>query len=125
MEGYKVTIKECSKELTARERIMVRDTSNAIKLDDMCNDETKPTIKPVVYAVLSVHNDKSENKDYEVYVIFADDGIKYATGSPSFFSAFKEIWDEMVEAKEEFEIELYKMESKNYKGKYFLTCSIV
>lgn len=125
MEGYKVNIKECSKELTARERIMIKDTSNAIKLDDLVTFESKAVIMPVAYAILSVHNDKSENPDYEVYVIIAEDGTKYATGSPSFFSAFEEIWDEMSGENEKFSIELYKMESKNYKGKYFLTCSII
>lgn len=125
MEDYKVIIKECSKELTPRERIMMKDTSNAIKLDDMANDGNHPVISPDAYAVLSVHNDRSENKDYEVYVIIDKDGKKYATGSPSFFKAFKEIWDEMKDEDEGFSIEMYKMDSKNYKGKQFLTCSIV
>ena len=33
MNGYKATVKECSKELTVKERIMLKDTSNAKSLD--------------------------------------------------------------------------------------------
>lgn len=126
MEGYKVTIKHCSKELTPRERILMKDTSNAERLDECVPaDGDKKVITPVAYAVLDVHNEKSENEDYEVYVIIDEDGTKYATGSPSFFDSFLDIWNEMQEAGEPFSIEVYKMESKNYKGKYFLTCSII
>lgn len=124
MEGYKVSIKEVSKELTARERIMLKDTSNAIKLDVACS-ETHLVISPVAYAILAIHNEKSDNKDYENYLIIDADGNKYVTGSPSFWASFKEIWDEMETENEEYSIEVYKMDSKNYKGKQFLTCSMV
>ena len=124
MEGYKVTIKEVSKELTARERIAIKDTSNAIKLDTACNDD-KLIIDPDVFAVLNIHNEKSDNIDYENYVIIDKNGNKYVTGSASFWSSFMEIMDEMKNEDEEFSICVYKMDSKNYKGKQFLTCSIM
>ena len=124
MEGYKVTIKEVSKELTARERIMLKDTSNAVKLDE-ATKEAPLVITPAAYAILSIHNEKSDNVDYENYLIMDTDGHKYVTGSPSFWTSFKEIWDEMESENEEYSIEVYKMDSKNYKGKQFLTCSIV
>lgn len=130
MKGYEVTIKECSRELTARERIMFKDTSNAIKLDvaasDPANAITGVVITPVDYAVLSIHNDKlKDNKDYENYVLIDKDGTKYVTGSPSFWSAFSEIADEMSGESEEWSISVYKLDSKNYKDKQFLTCSII
>lgn len=125
MEGYKVTIKEVSKELTARERIILKDTSNAVKLDEAVNGETPLVITPATYAVLSIHNEKSDNVDYENYIIMDAGGTKYVTGSPSFWASFKEISDEMENESEEYSIEVYKMDSKNYKGKQFLTCSIV
>ena len=66
------------------------------------------------------------NKDYYNYVIIDKDGTKYVTGSPSFWSSFKEIWDEMrEESDEEFSISIYKVPSKNYNGKDFITCSII
>ena len=124
MEGYKVSIKECSKELSARERIMLKDTSNAIKLDEAAN-EAPLVITPVAYAVLDVHNEKSDNIDYNNYIVLDKDGNKYVTGSESFWNAFKEIWDEMETENEEYQIEVYKLDSKNYKGKKFLSCSII
>lgn len=125
MEGYKVTIRETSKELSARERIMMKDTTNATKLDEIVEEDKPLVIKPVAYAVLDVHNEKSDNKDYPNFIIMDEAGNKFVTGSESFWSTFKEIWDEMLNEEESFEIEIYKQESKNYKGKFFLTCSII
>lgn len=123
MEGYKVAIKECSRELTPRERIMVKDTSNAIKLDEAAGQIDGVNIEVFFYAVLNIHNEKSEDKDYENYIVIDKKGNKFVTGSPSFWSAFVDIADEMGD--EDFTINCYKLDSKNYKGKQFLTCSIV
>lgn len=125
MEGFKTSIKEVSKDLTARERIMLKDTSNAVKLDEAANGETPLVITPVVYAVLDIHNEKSDNKDYENYIIVDANGTKYVTGSPSFWTSFMEIWTEMADEEETYSLEVYKKDSKNYKGKKFLTCSII
>lgn len=121
---YSVKVVECSKELTAKERIRLKDTSNAIKLDKACNGEEKVVISPSGYAILSVHNDKADPTDYEQYVIFDEVGNKFVTGSKSFWNSFSDIFMEMSGEEEEYEIECYKLPSKNYNGK-FLTCSIV
>lgn len=127
MTDYNVSIKECSKELTNRERIRIKDTSNAVKLDEAANGDSPLIIEPDYYAVLAVHNEKSENKDYEVYIIVDTSGTKFVTGSTSFFTSFANIWSEMKDddSDEAWQIEVYKKDSKNYKGKKFLTCSIV
>ena len=125
MTGYNVTIKEVSKELTARERIMLKDTTNAIKLDEAANGGDPLVITPAAFAVLSIHNEKSDNVDYENYIIMDTNGNKFVTGSPSFWASFMEIWEEMKGEDEEYSIEVYKRDSKNYKGKQFLTCSII
>ena len=124
MTGYSVSVKESSKELTARERLMLKDLTNATKLDVAC-DTSDITITPVAYAVLSVHNEKSDNKDYENYIIQDENGETYTTGSESFWTTFKDIWDEMKDEKEAWSIKIYKKASKNYTGKSFITCSIV
>ena len=124
MEGYSTAIREVSKELSARERIKLKDTTNAIKLDEAANGEPL-VITPVAYAILDIHNEKSDNIDYPNYIIMDEAGNKYVTGSESFWTSFKEIWDEMKNEKEPYQIEVYKVDSKNYKGKQFLTCSIV
>lgn len=125
MENYKVTVREASKELSAKERIMMKDTSNALRLDNEINPGDTIVINPMFHAVLDVHNERSENKDYTVLVIVDTDGKKYSTGSPSFLTAYLDIAEEMEGSDESWSIEVYKMESKNYTGRHFLTCSIV
>ena len=124
MEGYKVEIKECSKELSAKERIAIKDTSDAIKLDTACEDASV-VITPGAYAVLAIHNEKSDNTDYNNYIIIDKNGEKYVTGSESLWNSFKNIYDEMLDADEEYSVKCYKLDSKNYKGKKFITCSIM
>lgn len=124
MEGFNVSIAECSKELTARERVLMKDTGNAVKFDEVVKDDPL-VITPASYAVLNVHNEKADNKDYYNYIIIDKDGTKYVTGSSSFWNAFKQIWDEMESEDEPYQVEVYKVDSKNYKGKKFLSCSII
>ena len=124
MTGYSVKIVNASKELSARDRVAVKDTTNAIALDDATKDS--PLVIAIDYYVeLAVHNEKSEDKDYKKYVVVDKSGNKFVTGSESFFTAMLEIMDEMSGSGEDFEIQVYRMPSKNYKGKEFLTCSIV
>lgn len=124
MEGYKVTITYSSLEnMSARERIKLKDTSDALSLDELTT-EAPLVISPEYYAVLDVHNEYAKgDKDYSQYVVVDDEGNKYVTGSDSFYSAFKEIADEMED--EKYEIKIYRKPSKNYSGKDFITCSII
>lgn len=124
MNGYSVSIKETSKELSAKQRIALKDTTNAIKLDEAT--QVEPVIINVdMYAILAVHNEKSENPDYDNYIVVDKNGTKYVTGSASFWSSFMDIYEEMIgEDDEEWAIKAYRVPSKNYKGKDFITCSI-
>lgn len=124
MQGYSVKIAETSKELTAKERIQIKDTADAIKLDEATQNGAI-IINPLMYAILDVHNEKSDNVDYKNYVIVDKDGTKYVTGSESFFSTFMSIYDEMYGEEEDWGIKCTRLPSKNYKGKEFLTCSVV
>lgn len=124
MTGFEAKIREASKQLSAKERVKFKDTTNAVQLDEATKE--KPLrIAPDFYVILDIHNDHSEDKDYVKYVIVSKEGTKYVTGSESFFSSFKAIVDEMGGTDEEYEVEVYRLPSKNYKGKEFLTCSIV
>lgn len=127
MENYNANIIETTHELTAREKIMMKDTTNAIKIDQLIDEHGRFEITPSDYVILQIHNEKSKDrKDYLNYLIIDKDGTKYVTGSPSFWNSFKGIWDEMrSESEEEFTVEVYKMPSKNYSGKDFITCSIL
>lgn len=126
-KSFEVKIIETSMELTHKEKVMLKDTSRAIKLDEVCDDGNKIQIKPTGYARLSVHNEKADNPDYEQTLVIDESGEKYITGSASFWRSFNEIWEEMVsdaDDSEEWSLIIYKKDSKNYKGKQFLTCFI-
>lgn len=124
MTGFEAKIREASKELTAKERVKFKDTTNAVQLDD-ATKENHLVIAPDFYVILDIHNERSEDKDYVKYIVVDKAGNKFVTGSESFFTAFKSIFEEMGGTNEDYEIEVYRLPSKNYKGKEFLTCSIV
>lgn len=123
MNGYSVSIKESSRELTAKQRIALKDTTVAVKLDEAT--QVEPVIINVdMYAILAIHNEKSENPDYDNYIVVDKNGTKYVTGSASFWSSFMDIFTEMEGDDEEWALKVYRVPSKNYKGKDFITCSI-
>lgn len=124
MEGYSTRIIEASKELSKKESVMLKDTSDCIKLDEALKDGPI-TFKPRYYAVVEVHNEKSDNKDYRVYVVADEVGNKYVTSSDSFFESFKDIYSDMLESDEDWLLKVYKLDSKNYTGRQFITCSII
>lgn len=125
MTGYEVKITESSKELSARERIALKNFDEMVALDEAVNAESPRLMIDVEsYAVADVHNEKSDNVNYRKYILIDKTGQKYITGSEPFFTSFKEIWDEMEGEPEEWSLIVYKRESNNYKGKSFLTCTI-
>ena len=126
MEGYKAVVARASKELSAKEKIMLKDMSDAVKLDDAVKEQAI-VIKPEFYAIINVHNEKSDTKDYtKIVIVDGDSGIKYTTGSMPFITTFEDIMQEMEDAGEtDFSLKVYAKESMNYKGKYFITCSII
>lgn len=126
---YKAKVCESSRELTAKEKIMLKDTSNGISLDEMTQEAQFNNEKVILnidyYVTIDVHNDKADDKDYQQFILVDKDGKKYYTGSTSFINNFIDIFEELTEAGEEVTIEIYRKESKNYKGKEFITCSVV
>lgn len=123
MEGYSVQILSVSQELTAKERIKIKDTTDSLKLDDVTQAEAI-VLYPKMWAELQIHNENSDNKDYKNYIIVDKDGRKFTTGSESFWSSFIQIAQEMENESEEWGIKVYRMPSKNYNGRTFITCSI-
>ena len=123
MTSYSVSILEASKELTAKQRIQIKDTTDTIGLDKATQSEAI-TIDVDMYAILSIHNEKSEDKDYECYVIVDKDGTRYTTGSPSFWSSFINIYNEMKD-ESDWMLKVFRLPSKNRQGKDFITCSVI
>lgn len=123
--SYRVEITEASKELTVREKIYYKNYDDTIKLDEIIKEDgTKFIITPVEYVCLSVFNEKAKSQNYEVIVIKTVDGTRYSTGSKSFMSSFLDIFNEVANDEEPFEIEIYKRPSKNFTDKCFITCNL-
>ena len=128
MEGYKAKVAVVSKELSVEDRIKFKDTSDAIGIDLATQGIESLVLNVDYYGVLDIHNEKAEGetKDYKNYVFVTTSGEKYVTGSESLWTAFTDITDELEDAgiEEIPPIKFYRKDSKNYKGKQFLTCSL-
>ena len=128
MNGYEVKVTATSRELTKKEIVSLKNTDSCVRLDE-ATQNGQVVITPSGYAILAVHNERSDDKDYTQYIIFDENGTKYLTGSKSFFEAFTDIYvdmtDENGKAVEPYQVEAKRVPSKNYKGKSYLTCTII
>lgn len=129
MEGFSAKIVDASRDLTAREKISLKDFSDAISLDEATQDGPIVVV-PDVLVTLEIHNEHSAgDKDYKKHVLLDTEGNKYVTGSDSFQTAMCELLNDIADLKadgeeEEFSIKIYRRKSKNYAGKTFITCSL-
>ena len=127
--NYTATITDSSRELSPKEKVMFKDLGNAESMIDFakaCIEQGgKATIDVADYAVISIHNEATDDVDYTNYLLVDKNGNKYYTGSQSFWNSFINIYNEMKDSDEEWGIELNLLPSKNYKGKEILTCSLV
>lgn len=122
---YKAMVEDASWTMTAREKLRYTDLTDAIQLDE-ATQYGDVIIDVDKWAVINVHNEKSDTVDYMKYVIIDKDEQVYVTGSESFWKSFVQIYEVMSEEGETtYSIKVYRRESKNYKGKDFLTCRII
>lgn len=122
---YKAMVEDASWPMTAREKLRYTDLTDAIQLDE-ATQSGDVIIDVDKWAVINVHNEKSDTVDYMKYVIIDKDGQVYVTGSESFWKSFVQIYEVMSdEGETTYSIKVYRRESKNYKGKDFLTCRII
>ena len=124
---YKSTIIEASHEISKIEGVALKNISDAEGVDTLVNESIDgyAVIHPVKYVMLHVENDRAkENKEYNVLIIIDADGTKYKTGSDSFIRTFMDIFSELG-GESGWGLKVFGRESKNYKGKKFLTCSVV
>lgn len=125
MAEYKATVKEASWQMSAREKLRYTDFTDVIQLDE-ATQAGDLIIDVDKWVVVMVHNEKSDTVDYQKYVIIDKEGQVYVTGSESFWRAFEAIYEVMSDENETgYSIKAYRRESKNYKGKDFLTCRII
>lgn len=125
MENYSVKIVESSRDLNLKERVAVKNLSDVLPLGDICTVE--PLDIEIDYWVhLHVVNERSDEKEYETFILYDKDGTCYTTSSESFWTSFKSIWDEIIlEPDTEWKLRVLSKPSKNRQGKTFLTCTII
>lgn len=122
---YKAMVEDASWTMTAREKLRYTDLTDAIQLDE-ATQSGDVIIDVDKWAVINVHNEKSDAVDYMKYVIIDKDEQVFVTGSESFWKSFVQIYEVMSdEGETTYSIKVYRRESKNYKGKDFITCRII
>lgn len=127
--NYSATIRETSREFTAKERVMYKDLQNATSAVDFAKEcranDGRATITVKDWAVIDIHNDAADNTDYTVFLFIDDKDNKFYTSSEPAWNSFKDIYDEMKDSDEEWGIEFNLIPSKKYNGKEILTCSLI
>lgn len=133
MNGYKAVVKESVKGLTAREKIAIKALNDVTELNDLVTPEQAVMINLDNVVTVQVHNEKSDNQDYNKYVYIDKDGTKYVSGSEPLYTTVKDILGDIEDAiadgemdeKEDITIKVLKKESANYKGQMFLTAELI
>lgn len=121
-----IEILETSKQLTAKERVSLRNLADAVKLDEAISEGGEDVIiNPAWYAHIAVTPEGLDT--YHKYVIRDADGTTYTTGSESFWSSFVPICEEMSaeDTGEPWAVRAFKAPSKNRQGKYFISCDVI
>lgn len=123
---YSAKVVESTRELTGKERVAIKMFTDAHQLDEVTQNYEDGVLINVDYvAKVAVHNEKSDNKDYNKYIYVDKDGTIYISGSEILYRTYQEIAEEMEDEDEDWAIKVIRKESSNYKGKDFLTCVIV
>nr|DAQ22809.1 MAG TPA: ssDNA binding protein [Caudoviricetes sp.] len=123
--NYVCKILESNGEFDAYERVMCKDLGDAIPMDD-ATQQGSVVIEYEKHLILGIHNEKSEDKDYEKCVVVDPEGRKFVCGSATFRRELENIVAELSDAgiSTGFNIKVYRKASNNYKGKDFITCSL-
>lgn len=123
---YSAKVVEATRELTGKERVAIKMFTGAHQLDEVTQNYEDGVLINVDYvAKVVIHNEKSDNKDYNKYIYVDKDGTMYVSGSETLYRTYQEIAEEMEDEDEDWAIKVIRKESSNYKGKDFLTCVIV
>lgn len=123
---YSATVVESNKELTAKQRIMLKDISAARNINDILKEVPELILDIDLIAAIDVHNEQAkDNEDYTVYSMIDVEGERYQTSSESFYQQYMDIFNEMQGSEESWQIKVYKQQSANDATKSFITCTIV
>jgi hypothetical protein len=126
--GYSATIEEVvGVELTKKQIVAITTSDASTPLDAYVEENGEFIINDIAgYVKVAIHNEKANgDKDYSKYIILTNSGESFSTGSESFMNTFADIISDMEGETEEWGVKVLRKPSKNYSGKYFLTCAIV
>ncbi len=109
--GFRVSIRNSTKDLDAKTRVRLMYSPSDIKLNEL-EEGTKLDISD--YAVLDVHNEFANNKDYTVYKYILVNGDICETSSDTFHGRIVNYYEELVERGEfnSVEVKLGRQQSK-------------
>lgn len=127
--AMKTTIIEAGgREFTKKEIAVIKTSlQSCIDINAATENGNSLTLSVAAYAVLEIENDRSKGETvYQKIMIVDNDGRMYITGSPSFIENFCSVMEVMDgEDPDSWGLEIFQMESRNYKGKNFITCKVV
>lgn len=127
-KNYEVKITGASRELTAKEKIMLKDTNDCVSLDVETREHGFVIIDLHLYAFLDVHNEASEDKDYRQLILIDNTGIKYVTGSKPLMEKFETMTDDIADMDESntpWQLKVFRKPSRQRQGVEFMTCTII
>lgn len=121
---YSSRIVDTWTEMSTIERIKAKDLGDATKLNEVVDVSTPLLLDITNVVVMEVHNEKSENTDYPVYILIDENGERYYSGSNSLYRSLQDIRDEFAECGEDLptplSVKIYKAKSKNNTGHMLL-----
>lgn len=124
--GYSAEITEVvGLDLTKKQIVAITTADDSLPLDATAEQGEFEINNILGYVKVAIHNEKANgDKDYTKYIILCEDGTSYSTGSESFMNTFITIFNQM-EGEDDWGIRVLRKPSKNFSGKYFLTCAII
>lgn len=123
---YAATVVESSKELSPKERVMMKDTTGCVSLNAEVEGGRSIDIDVDYWVHLAIHNENAKDgKDYDNYIVVDKNGTRYSTGSPSFWTSFQDIMDDMEDVQEAWKLHVQAFPSKTREGKEYLKASVI
>lgn len=123
--NYSAQIEYTSKELSRKEQAQLMQADFPSLEKNVLSDGSEFVLDVDFYSIVKIHNEKTENKDYRICVVFCKDGSAYSTGSESFISRLEEAYEIMDGSDEEWKLAVFKKNSKTRTGAQFLSCRVI
>ena len=121
---YKAKVTNSMISLTKKQEVQFKNFADMEQLDELT--KAGPVLIDLANIVtVSVHNEKSDNQDYNKYVYVDKNGGMYISGSEPLYRQACDIMEDMKGSEEDYAIKVIRKPSANYKDRDFLTCVIV